>query len=146
MLNLGKQEIYITQSADNSKCQLVIQGDDHSVYAYFLNNSGEVEFDGFLCSRGTLVESSEEVRNFIENSQNPPLTKSFANEFSIHEELVADDISIDWQKNIIRISIKQIEYLIFDLVNKKAYSKSIKYDGPYGLRIEDYSDLKIVKN
>ena len=71
----------------NVNRNLVIDSDKHSVWAYVLNHQNQIEFDGFLCSLGTLVESNEEVKEFIEKDLQPPLMKNVANEFSIQNEL-----------------------------------------------------------
>lgn len=119
-----------------NKCVLV-QGDIHSVWAYVIDitdNKDEIEFDGFICSRGTLILDEDEIEKYINDDQGyaPPLLTEYKNEFSIMYDLVESDISIDWENNIVRIFMKGIEYLVMDIDAQKSYSKGISKSGPYG--------------
>ncbi len=123
------------------KCVLV-QGDIHSVWAYVIDitdNKDEIEFDGFICSRGTLIDDSNEIEAFINHNQGyaPPLLSEYKNEYSIINDLVGSDIKIDWKHNIIRIFIKGIEYLKMDLETKISYSKGISKNGAYGIPLKE---------
>ena len=121
---------------DINKCVLV-QGDIHSVWAYIIditNNKDEIEFDGFVCSRGTLIENSEEIETYINDDRGyaPPLLKEYSNKYSVIRNLEVTDIKIDWNDNIVRILIKGEEYLKMNVNSKKAFSKGISKYGPYG--------------
>ncbi|WP_232124628.1 hypothetical protein [Tenacibaculum finnmarkense] len=118
-----------------------MQGDIHSVWAYVIDitdNKDEIEFDGFICSRGTLIQNKEEIGTYINDDQGyaPPLLIEYKNEFSIINDLIESDIKIDWKDNIVRVYMKGIEYLLMDLDTKKSYSKGISKSGPYGIPLE----------
>ncbi|RCS28225.1 hypothetical protein DUT90_01195 [Polaribacter sp. WD7] len=124
-----------------NKCVLV-QGDIHSVWAYVIDitdNRDEIEFDGFICSRGTLIDNSNEIEAYINHDQGyaPPLLSEYKNEYSIINDLIENDIKIDWKDNIVRILIKGIEYLKMDLDTKMSYAKGISKSGAYGIPLKE---------
>src|SRR5690606_12792820 len=115
--------------------------DIHTVWAYVIditNNKDEIEFDGFICSRGTIIQTKDEIEAYINDDQGfaPPLLAEYKNEYSIVNDLVESDIKIDWKHNIVRIFIKGIEYLLMDLDSKKSYSKGISKSGSYGIPLK----------
>lgn len=131
-----KEEIFISDFNYELNKNLVIEGDENSVWAYIVDNSSEellIELDGFLCSRGKLIESTSEAKQFVKKGFAPPLHREFANEFSIHKNITSDEISILWEELRVKVLIKNETYLILDLENKISYSKSISKNGPYGM-------------
>ncbi len=101
-------EIYISKINEEQNREVIIEGDDHSVWAYVLKHSDEtigLEFDGFVCSRGTVVESSDEVKMFIDKGISPPLMEKYANEFSIQNSIENEDIEINWIRNEIKVMV-----------------------------------------
>ena len=133
-------EIYLSKINEEQNREVIVEGDDHSVWAYVLKHSEEsigIEFDGFICSRGTLVESSKEIKDYINNAISAPLMKRYSNEFSIQREIENKDIEIDWHGNEISIKLNGIDFLIMDLKNRKSYSKSTSENGPYGIPITE---------
>lgn len=124
-----------------NKCVLV-QGDIHSVWAYVIDitdNKDEIEFEGFVCSRGTLIADNSEIEKYINHDQSfaPPLLTEYKNEYSIINDLTESDIKIDWKDDIVKILIKGTEYLKMDLETKISYSKGISKSGPYGIPLEN---------
>lgn len=124
-----------------NKC-ILVQGDTHSVWAYVIDitdHKDEIEFDGFICSRGTIVQTKDEIEAYINDDQGfaPPLLTEYKNEHSVIKNLTETDIEIHWNKNIVRVFIKGVEYLKMELETKKSYSKGISKSGPYGIPLKE---------
>ncbi len=136
-METNKSEIYITEYNKLENRNLVIDSDQHSIWAYVLDSDNKVELEGFICSRGTLVDTSSKVREFVENDFQPPLTKNIGNEFSIQSDITKEDIKIFWNDNLIQILINETEFLKMDTLNKKSYSKAVSEPGPYGIPLTD---------
>tara|TARA_R100001369_G_scaffold31716_3_gene56246 strand:+ start:603 stop:1016 length:414 start_codon:yes stop_codon:yes gene_type:complete len=133
-------EIYLTKINEEQNREVIVEGDDHSVWAYVLKHSEEstrIEFDGFICSRGTLVETSKEIKDYINNAISAPLLRQYSNEFSIQREIENKNIEIDWNGNEISIKLNGIDFLIMDLEKRESYSKSTSEKGPYGIPITE---------
>ncbi len=127
------EPIFLSQFNSELDRHLVIEGDEFAVWAYILNSAEDnIEIDGFLCSRGLILDALKEVETYIEKGMAPPLSKEYANEFSIHAELETEDITVAWEADSVFILIKGEEYLELDLTEKKSYSKAIAMAGPYG--------------
>ena len=127
--------IYLQEYNSRSDRHLIIDGDIHSAWVYLINKSSTgqvIEFDGFLCSRGTLIKTSNQIKEYIDNSFQPPLLEKFSNQYCIQADLKEQDITIDWQDEIIKILIKSEVFLIMDIKDQKSFSKSISAVGPYG--------------
>ncbi|MCF1192029.1 hypothetical protein LRR18_10585 [Mangrovimonas sp. AS39] len=123
-----------------NKC-ILVQGDIHSVWAYVIDitdNKDEIEFDGFICSRGTIIQTKDEIETYINDDQGfaPPLLGDYKNKHSVIKDLVEANIEIEWNNHIVRVLVKGIEYLIMDLKTKKSFSKSISKSGPYGMPLK----------
>lgn len=129
------EDIFISKRIPIGDHQIVIEGDQHTIWAYIFLNK-KILFDGFLCSRGTLIDNLDEVKMFIDKSCAPPLAKSFSNKFSIQKEVTKDDFSIECKESIVHISINGIEFLRMDIINKKSYSLGVLKEGPYGYPID----------
>jgi hypothetical protein len=132
------KEIYISKINEEQNREIVVEGDDHSIWAYVLKHSEEsiaIEFDGFLCSRGTIVETSKEIKEYINKVISAPLMKKYSNEFSIQRGIENENIEIDWKGNEISIKLNGIIFLIMNIKNRKSYSKSISKKGAYGIPI-----------
>lgn len=134
-------EIFISEINDQINKALVIDGDQHTVWAYcmeMINDEQELLFNGFLCSRGTIVNKSEDVKRYIGNDLQPPLLETYTNEYSIHNSIVNSDFQIEWKSEVVKVYINQTLYLIMDMKNRISYSKSINQEGPYGIPISKY--------
>jgi hypothetical protein len=83
------------------------------------------------------LEKNNEVQEYLENGCAPPLTKEFANEFSIQNNVEAKDLSVRYGNNKVSIGIKEIVFLVMDLDKKQSFSKSINKVGPYGIPLEN---------
>lgn len=113
---------------------LVIDGDEHSVWAYILGEDQQsIAFNGFLCSRGNLVESPDEIQQYLEKGMNPPLLKLLANEHAVQKEVSAENISILWDDESANVFINQELFLVMNIAAQTAYSKVVLEDSPYGL-------------
>ncbi|WP_224999208.1 hypothetical protein [Cesiribacter sp. SM1] len=113
---------------------LVIDGDGFSVYAFLLKEDDEsIDFDGFLCSTGTLVENEAEVARFIQEGNQPPLMKQYANEHSVVKDLKADEVGVEvLDDETLAVSIRGKQYLLLDIAEKQSYTIAVTEDGPYG--------------
>ncbi len=131
-------DLYLSFHLAEAGRTLVVEGDGFSVWAYLLNDDDEsIDFSGFLCATGTLVESSEEVVHFLTEGNQPPLLREFANEFSIVADLQAEDITVDaLAEDKLAVSIRGKQYLLLDLADKQAYSIAVSEDGPYAYKLE----------
>ena len=133
-------EIYLSEINEKQNREVVVEGDDHSIWAYVLKHSEEsigIEFDGFICSRGTLVETSKEIKEYINKAISAPLMKRYSNEYSVQSGIKNENIKIDWNGNEISIKLNGIDFLIMDIENRKSYSKSTSEKGPYGIPITE---------
>lgn len=127
-----KTDIYITEFNETENRKLIIDSDEHSVWAYILDSENKIELDGFLFSCGTIVESIENIQEFIDKDFQPPLAKRFENKFSVLSGIKNENIKIIWGENLIKIFLNGIEYLVMDILNRQSYSKAISEKGAYG--------------
>lgn len=113
---------------------LVIEGDGFSVWAYLLQEDDEnIDFSGFVCSLGTVVESDAEVERFLKEGNQPPLLQEYANEHSVVKDLSGDEIAVEvLDSNTLMVSVRAKEYLLIDVEEKQCYSIAVSQDGPYG--------------
>lgn len=131
-------EIYLTKLIENGNREIVVEGDEHSIWTYVINHedvSNGIELDGFVCSRGTLLHDSKEVEKYIESDFAPPLMKEYSNKYSIQRDIEDRDIEISWSGNLISIDLKGVEFLVMDLKKRQSFSKSVVKIGPYGIPI-----------
>ncbi len=128
------ENLYLSEYLEEIEKHIVIEGDEHTIYAYLLNNDAEntIILSGFVCSRGTLVDSLEAVETYLEKGFAPVLAKPFANEFSVEKEVKAEDIDIDFEDNAITVTINHIIFLVIDLEQGKSFSLGLAEEGPYG--------------
>lgn len=108
-----KEEIFISDFNENVNKTLVIEGDEHSVWAYVLNRidgQNNIEFQGLLCSRGTLVEDENKIGDYINQGFAPPLLRNFSNEHSVIEELTMKNISIFWDQEKVGVLVDERTY------------------------------------
>jgi len=128
--------IFIQHDSPLGTEKIIIEEDEKSIWAYLVDNNGNLIQDGFLCSTGALVETKEQVKQAIDKGLAPPLLKNYQNDFSIQKNLTEADFRIDWvSENEISISIKGTPFL--HIVKNKNISNSLAIgdDGPYGKRI-----------
>ena len=123
-------EIYLEEYTEIENRYLVIESDHHAVWAYVLDENNQIEFDGFLFSRGTFVDSSENIKEFIGKGFQPPLMKSFANEFSVQRRMTNENLKIVWESSLVRNLIDNVEFSRMDTLNRISYSKATSKKGP----------------
>ncbi len=129
------KEIYLEILNKNQERSLIIEGDAYSVWAYLLLNredGHEIEMEGFICSRGTVLESDDQVMDFIRNGLSTPLVKEYQSEFSVQKNISNEDFSVEWSDEVITIQLKEEVFLIMDLIRNIACSKSVSKKGIYG--------------
>ncbi|WP_405369818.1 hypothetical protein [Nonlabens sp. Asnod2-A12] len=127
------EEIYISDSFGDFN--VVVEGDEHSLWAYVFENVNEeyqILCDGFICSRGLIVQSNEDVKTYIEKGSQPPLMEEYASTVAVQENLSPTDISISINMVEIIVEVKNIPFLKIDFEHLKPYSKAVSKDGPYG--------------
>ena len=112
---------------------LIIEEDENSIWAYLIDNEDQLIMDGFICSTGKLVESSEEIKTAMDKGSAPPLLSKFKNEHSIQKSLNENDLSIEWvSEDELIVSINENQFLRMIKSSRESYSKAINNDGPYG--------------
>lgn len=129
------ENIFITYDIEFYNKQLVIQGDQHSIWAYVYNVEGTqntIELDAFICSTGTIVQSSKEIKNYLESGFAPPLAKGFENKHSVIAHLEPSDFRVNIIGSKIEIYVTNKLYSLIDLETMTAYSISVSKNGPYG--------------
>lgn len=133
-----REHIYISRHLDSVKKDIIIEEDSHSIWTYLLDseNDNKIVMDGFICSTGTIVKKSTNVKEFIDKDFAPPISEDFVNGFTIQKDLLETDFRIETSENKVMIYIKGIIYVILDFANLRTYSKSISKPGPYGLPIK----------
>ncbi len=142
VFNFMRDSVYISKHIDSIKKVLIIEEDEHSIWTYLLDsdNDNRIVMDGFVCSTGTIVKKSSDVKEFIDKDFAPPISEDFANDSTIQKDLQNDDFKIETSDKKIFIFIKGINFVILDFENSNTYSKSVSKAGPYGLpykKIED---------
>lgn len=131
-------ELYLSNYSQELDRVVVVEGDEHSVWAYVLTPDQKgIDFDGFLCSRGTLAKNSEEIKSYMEAGCAPPLFAELSTESAIQEDLQTEDIQILWEEQAANIFIRQELFLVMDIATKTAYSKAVKEDSPYGMVLRE---------
>lgn len=138
-----KEEIFVSEVNEQIERAIIIDGDEHSVYAYcmkVIDDQQELMFHGFICSRGTVVNFSKEVGNFIGQDFQPPLMEEYRNEYSVGESILNEDFRIEWEEKekVIKVFLSGVLYLIMDMASQTSYSKSVSKEGPYGRSIDEY--------
>jgi len=137
-ISIKTEKIFIQSKSPINDRLLILEEDEHSVYAYIVSEDREsIEFDGFLCSVTNPFDNNIDLEKYKQSGYPPPLIKKYANEYSYVRNLKAEDISIKWGENLAEISIKGVKYLKMDLTIKTSYSKSLKTDCPYGKQLTE---------
>ena len=132
-ISIKTEKIFIQSQSPINGRLLIIEEDEHSVYAYIVREDRKsIEFDGFLCSVTNPFENNIDLEKYKESGYPPPLIEKYANEYSYVRNLKTEDISIKWSENLAEISIKGVKYLKMDLTKKISYSKSLRMNGSYG--------------
>lgn len=126
-------DIYLNHSNAQLNMNFVIEGDDHSIWTYLTNVlTNEVIQDGFLCSRGTILESASEVKTFIDSGIAPPISKQYSNEYTLQPVIQEDEITINWTTDTVEVFVSDVRFLSMNWLTKKSYSLSVSTPGPYG--------------
>jgi hypothetical protein len=130
--------VYISKHLDSIKMDLIIEEDKHSIWTYLLDpiNGNKIILDGFICSTGTIVENTSDVKRYIDQDFSPPISQDYSNEFSIQRDLTEMDFRIETTNNGVSIFIKDSCFVILDLIGMNSYSKSVSKPGPFGSPIE----------
>lgn len=112
---------------------LVIEGDEHSIWAYLTDEeTNDVVLDGFICSLGTIVESTSEVKAYIDSGFAPPISKQFSNEYTIQSDIKVSDIKVNWTSKNVLVAINHVEFLRMNWLTKVSYCRGVSSSGPYG--------------
>lgn len=114
---------------------IVVEGDEHSIWMYVfeqVNEEYQPLCDGFICSRGLIVENNDDVKSNIEKGFQPPLMKEFASESAVQKNLTPSDITISITTQEIIIEIKGIAFLKIAFDDLQPFSKAVSKDGPFG--------------
>jgi hypothetical protein len=129
-----RDPIYITKQIDSQSRELIIESDDFSIWAYLMDSENEnnIILDGFICSLGKVLDSTAEVKDYIEKGYAPPISKDFLNDFTIQNDITEKDIDIKVDSKGISIYIRDLKFLEMDLINLYSFSRSISKSGPYG--------------
>ena len=137
-----REQIYIALHFDSINKDLIIEEDDHSIWAYILDSErdNKIVLAGFICSTGTIVKKSSDVKEFIKKDFAAPISEDFINSFTIQKDLQEADFKIDISDSKVTIFIKDTRFVILDFVHSNSYSKSVSKPGPYGLPIEMIED------
>ena len=115
---------------------LVIEEIDNSIWAYLtFPNGTTIEKDCFLANR-TKLNGSINLEKLYEQGITPPISDTYATEFSYQPNLGEEDISVEWinEEVILMVHINDKPFLYFLADEKNGYAKSIGKDGPYGNR------------
>ena len=133
------EQILLESYHPESRKILILDHDDHSVWAFILDGeTEEIEFDGFVCSISEPVETEEEVEKFLEEGFSPRITKAFASDSCHQPEILSKDFKADWlDEYTVEVSIDEELFLLMDINNGVCFTKSVKEDGPYGLCFEE---------
>ncbi|BDD09829.1 hypothetical protein FUAX_22610 [Fulvitalea axinellae] len=129
-------EIYISEFNQEEGVGLIISGDEHSVWAYLTNEDNEILLDGFVCSRGLLIDTNDDVRKYIEASFQPPLIREYASEFAVKTDLNADDLTIAWDEGLASVLLGDELLLEMEYPELAAFSRAVKKSGPFGNPLE----------
>lgn len=125
--------IFITSTDHVSGRTIMIEEDAYSIWAYALKKDMQgIDFDGFLCSVTDPFVAKTDPLEATKDGNAPPLTISYANQFSYVKNLKPKDIQVSWKSHRIEIKIRKKTYLIMDLKNRVSYSKALSKDGYYG--------------
>jgi hypothetical protein len=113
-----------------------LEEDDYSFWAYgvSLKKSGstEIQFDGFLASKGDFVSSQKDVKVYIGLGSAPPLHSEFKTEASILKYIRNEDVQIRWRDNNALLKVGDDLRMILDFDKKVAYTKAVNQICPYG--------------
>ncbi|WMJ75487.1 hypothetical protein RCC89_20330 [Cytophagaceae bacterium ABcell3] len=135
-----KEKIFITTYDEESKRSVVIDEDDHAIWAYLtLPDAMEVDFPGFICSVKQPVSEVEDPSIYFKQGVAPPITKSFSNEFTFLPEVKASQFSVEWdeQASHVKVLVNAQVFLVMDYVNRCSYSKGLSSESPYGLPLDE---------
>ncbi len=137
-----RESVYISKHLESLRMDLIIEEDKHSIWTYLLDseNENKIVLDGFVCSTGTVVKKSSDVKEFIDIGFAPPISEDFINDFSIQKGLQGKDFKIKVSDNVVIIAVKGTDFVILDLLDSKSYTKAVSMSGPYGLPIEKMED------
>ena len=128
-------DIYKSQLLEDRNLIIIVEGNEYSVFAYIMKNSSAepiIQQDGFLCSRGTILQSASEVLEYVKNGFSPPLISEFSNDYSVVEKISNKNINIVFENNMVKIYINEDLYLKMDIDKGISYSKALSKEGPYG--------------
>ena len=128
-------DIYKSEILEDPNLVVIVEGNEYSVFAYIMKNSNTEPIilqDGFLCSRGTILQSASEIQEYIKNGVSPPLISEFSNDYSVVEKISNESINIAFENNMVKIYINEDLYLKMDINTGISFSKALSKEGPYG--------------
>ena len=128
--------IFIEQQNPFGENILVIEEDKMSIWAYLIDENGQLIQDGFICSTGYLAKNKEEVKNAMSNGSAPPLLDSFQTPNSIQQNLNATDIAVKWvSQDEVLVWLRGKLFLRMLKSSKQSFSLAISDNGPYGQKM-----------
>lgn len=133
------EEIYISDLNEDLGIEIIVEGDPYSIWAYavkVVDYKPSIEFDGFLCSRGPLPESILDVKGYVDDGHQPPLLKELSNKHSVKKDVREDDITIQWNGNMVSVYLFGELFLKMDIDQKLSYSRAINKSGSYGIAMD----------
>ena len=133
---MEKSSLFFSEQDPLSLRYLVIEEIDNSIWAYLtFPNSTKIEKDCFLANR-TKLNGSINLEEFYEQGITPPISDTYATEFSYQPNLVEEDISVEWinEEVILIVHINDKPFLYFLAAEENGFAKSISKNGPYGHR------------
>ena len=126
-------DIFLSHHNYQLQLNLLIESDEHSIWAYLIDDtSNETIQDGFLCSKGTILASSTEVKSLIDSGLAPPISQQYANQFTLQPNIQEKDIKVNWSDETVEILLHEVLFLRMNWQTKKSFSRSVSTPGPYG--------------
>ncbi len=130
----NEDSIFLKETDSNTSRTIIIEEDKYNVWVYLLSiDKQEIDFDGFLCAVVNPLKVNG--NNDKVSKKETALPIKFANKYSWVKNLKREHIKIDWQKNMVKIWIKDKVYLVMNMNTKTSYSKALSKDCDYGKKL-----------
>jgi len=126
-------DIFLSENNSQLQMNFLIESDEHSIWGYLIDAvTNEIIQDGFLCSKGTILGSTAEVKSFIDSGIAPPISKQYSNEYTIQPYIQENEIRINWTTEVVEVFVKEVRFLSMNWLTKKSCSLTVSTPGPYG--------------
>lgn len=114
-----KEPVYISKHFDSIKKKLIIEENKHSIWSYLVDseNDNEIIMDRLVCSTGTNVKKTSEVKDYIDKGFASPVSEEYVNRFTIQKDLIELDFKIEIFDNKVTVLIKNDRFVVLDIVN-----------------------------